>query len=348
VLKEIIIKKIKKHGAIPFDEFMEMALYYPELGYYTKPDAKIGRQGDFFTASHLGSVFGFFLARQIEIFYQKLNCPKNFTVTEIGPGMGFLAKDILDNIDSSASIKYNLVEINPAFKKVQRERLKEHEDKIFWYSSIEQLESFSGLIICNEVFDALPVRIFEVNDSGQIMEVYVDIGEQEQLIEIFLPCRTDTLEYLQEFAPWVLKMKKYRSEVNLAMKSLIESLSKKLKKGYILIFDYGYTSEEYYHPDRNKGTLLCYYKHNINENPYINIGHQDMTAHVNFTAVEKLATMAGLKFEGYFSQGSYLISLCDEKIFQKIYQKNLKEHFKRLVLPQGMGESHRVMILSKD
>lgn len=348
MLKEIIIKKIKKHGAIPFDEFMDMALYYPELGYYSKPDAKIGIQGDFFTASHLGSVFGFLLAKQIEIFYKKFNFPQNFTVTEIGPGMGFLAKDILDSIDSSIPIKYNLVEINPAFKKLQRERLKEHENKIFWYSSIKELKPFIGLIICNEVFDALPVRLFEIKGSGQIMEVYIDIDKQEQLIEIFLPCRTDTLEYLQEFAPWVLEMRKYRSEVNLAMKSLIESLSRKLKKGYILIFDYGYTSEEYYHPDRNKGTLLCYYKHSTNENPYINIGNQDITAHVNFTAVEKLAAMAGLKVEGNFSQSSYLISLCDEKILQKIYQKNLKEHFKRLVLPQGMGESHRVMILSKD
>ncbi len=347
MLKEVILREIKKHGAIPFDEFMQMALYYPCLGYYTKPDTKIGRQGDFFTASHLGSVFGFLLAKQIEIFYQNLNEPANFTITEIGPGMGFLAKDILDNIESSIHIKYNLVEINPAFKKVQKEILRQHKDKIFWYNSIEELRPFNGLIICNEVFDALPVRLFEVNCLEQIMEIYVSFGTQGELIEVLLPCRTDTLEYLQEFAPWILKMERYRSEVNLSMRSLIESLSRKLKKGYILIFDYGYTSEEYYHPERNKGTLLCYHKHNINENPYINIGQQDITAHVNFTALEKFATMAGFKREGYFSQGSYLVSLCDDKMLQKIYQKNLKEHFKRLILPQGMGESHRVMLLRK-
>lgn len=342
MLKEIIIEKIKKHGPIPFDEFMEMALYFPELGYYTKPDIKIGRQGDFFTASHLGSVFGFLLSKQIEIFYQKLNCPHDFTVTEIGPGMGYLAKDILEEI-SFPSI-YNLVEINPALKKVQMEKLKQPEHRIFWHSSLEELESFQGVIICNEIFDAFPVRLFEILE--EVMEVYVDVKDDE-LVEILLPCRIDTLEYLQEFAPWILKTKKYRSEVNLSIKPFIESLSKKLEKGYVLIFDYGYTSQEYYHPSRNKGTLLCYHKHNINENPYIKIGEQDITAHVNFTAVEKWAKNSGFNFEGYFSQGNFFVSLCDDEILQKIYQKNLIQHFKRLVLPQGMGESHRVMVLSK-
>ncbi|MCX7724778.1 MAG: SAM-dependent methyltransferase [Thermodesulfovibrio sp.] len=347
MLKDLIIRKIKENGPIPFDDFMQMALYYPDLGYYTKADTKIGRQGDFFTASHLGSVFGLILSRQIEIFYQKLNCPETLTITEIGPGMGFLAKDVLESIEPSIRVRYNLVEINPALQKIQRERLKEHNNKIFWYSSIDELNSFEGLIICNEVFDALPVRVFEVNDLGEVMEVYVGIDKNEQIIEILLPCREDTLEYLKDFAPWVLNIKGYRSEVNLSMKSLIESLSRKLKKGYILIFDYGYTSEEYYHPERKRGTLLCYHKHNINENPYINIGYQDITCHVNFSAVEKFAAVFGFKVERYSSQGSYLISLCDEEILKKIYQKDLKEHFKRLILPQGMGESHRVMILRK-
>ncbi|MEN2993899.1 MAG: SAM-dependent methyltransferase [Thermodesulfovibrio sp.] len=347
MLKDLIIKKIKENGPIPFDDFMQMALYCPDLGYYTKPDIKIGRQGDFFTASHLGSVFGLILSRQIEIFYQKLKYPETFIITEIGPGMGFLAKDILESIEFSINVKYNLVEINPALKQIQKESLKEYKDKIFWYSSIDELNPFEGLIICNEIFDSLPVRLFEVSDLGEIMEVYVGIDDKEQLIEILLPCREDTLEYLKEFAPWVLNIKGYRSEVNLSMKSLIESLGRKLKKGYILVFDYGYTSQEYYDPQRKRGTLLCYHKHSINENPYINIGYQDITCHVNFTALEKFATVVGFEVERYSSQGSYLVSLCDEEILQKIYQKDLKEHFKRLILPQGMGESHRVMILRK-
>ncbi len=344
-LQKVIIEKIKKRGFIPFDEFMEMALYYPELGYYTRADIKIGREGDFFTASHLGEVFGFLLSRQIEILWHRLGCPEDFTVTETGPGMGYLAKDILDSSESHIPLKYNLVEINSSLAEIQKERLKKHKNKTFWYHSIENLSPFEGVIICNEVFDALPVRLFEIRHTPQ--EVYVTVNEKEMFEEVFFPCRNDTLQYLMEFAPWTLKIQGYRSEVNIAMKPIIEKMSKVLKRGYIVVFDYGYTAEEYYHPSRNKGTLLCYYKHTINENPYINIGQQDITAHVNFTALQKWATQEGFSIEKFSSQGSYLVSLCDEKLLKKIQEKDLIQQFKRLVLPEGMGQSHRVMVLSK-
>lgn len=344
-LQEIIIEKIKKEGFIPFDEFMEMALYYPEAGYYTRAEIKIGREGDFFTASHLGSAFGLLLGRQIEILWKRLGCPDDFTVTEIGPGMGYLAKDILDSLDLKIPLKYNLVEINPFLTQIQKERLKSHKNKTFWYHSIEDLLPFKGLIICNEVFDALPVRLFEIRQTP--LEIYVTLGEKEMFKEKFFPCRQDTLQYLLEFAPWVLKIQGFRSEVNLSMRAFIKKLNRILKKGYVIVFDYGYTAEEYYHPSRNKGTLLCYYKHTINENPYLNIGKQDITAHVNFTALQKWATQEGFSIEEFSSQGRYLVSLCDEKLLHKIHQKDLIQQFKRLVLPQGMGQSHKVLILSK-
>lgn len=344
-LQEIIIEKIKKNGFIPFDEFMEMALYYPELGYYTRAHIKIGREGDFFTASHLGSVFGLLLSRQIEILWKRLGCPEDFTITEIGPGMGYLAKDILDSLESKIPLKYNLVEINPSLVELQKERLKNYKDKTFWYHSIEDLFPFEGIIICNEVFDALPVRLFEI---GQIpMEVYVTLNEKSMFREKLFPCREDTIQYIMEFAPWIFEIQGYRSEVNLSMKTFIEKLSKILKKGYILVFDYGYTAEQYYHPSRNKGTLLCYHRHTINENPYINIGEQDITAHVNFTALQKWATQEGFSIEEFSSQGSYLISLCDEKLLYEIQKKDLIQQFKRLILPEGMGQSHKVLILLK-
>lgn len=344
-LKQIIKDRIKQKGLLPFDEFMEMALYYPGLGYYTREDIKIGRSGDFFTASHLGEVFGLLLSRQIEIFRQRLDCSWEFTVTEIGPGTGHLAKDILQCLHE---IKYNLVEINPWLVEHQKKMLQPmKEATIKWFTSIEQLEPFTGVIICNEILDAFPVRIVETVNGG-LMEVYVTADENDELEEVLLPARKDTTEYIKEFAPWILDYEKYRTEVNLAIKPFIEKLSKVLKNGYLLIFDYGYDSEQYYHLHRNKGTLLCYYKHTINENPYINIGRQDITAHINFTALEKWANEFGFKLEGYFSQGSYLVSLCNEEVLEKIQQKNLIQQFKRLVLPQGMGESHRVMILSKN
>jgi len=347
-LYDVITKKIRKFKAIPFDEFMEITLYHPEFGYYKRKDIKIGREGDFFTASHLGSVFGFLLSRQIEIFYKKLNFSGDFTVTEIGPGMGYLAKDILDALKESnflGNLKYNLVEINDSLVDIQKERLYEYRDITYWYNSVNQLNPFNGVIICNEIFDAFPVRVFEIRNKP--MEVYVTLNEKGEIVEELKECRPETLRYIEEFCPSVLNLEGYRSEINLSMKSFIKSLSRILKKGFILIFDYGYKSEEYYHPSRNRGTLLCYYKHNVHDNPYINIGQQDITAHVNFSAIEKWAKEEGFIIETYDSQSKYLLSLCDEKLLERINEKNLIQQFKRLVLPHGMGETHRVMLLKK-
>ncbi len=343
-LSEVIKEKIKKEGAISFEEFMEIALYYPEIGYYTSPKTKIGREGDFFTASHLGAVFGILLAKAIEEFYLKMNKPYDFSITEIGPGMGYLAEDILSNL--SFSPRYYLVEINPHLVKIQKSKLKKFRKILAWYRYIDELSELKGVIILNEVFDALPVRIFEIRDKPY--EVYLTVDETENLKETLLPARAETTAYLKDFAPWVFDFEGYRSEINLKAKAFIEKLAQKLKIGYLMIFDYGYISQEYYSDQRNRGTLLCYHKHTISENPYLNIGKQDITAHVNFTAIEKWATEAGFKVVHFSSQSKYLISLCDEVLLNKLNKLGLIQQFKRLVLPQGMGESHRVMILSKN
>ncbi len=273
-----------------------------------------------------------------------MNKPSDFSITEIGPGMGYLAEDILSNL--SFLPRYNLVEINPYLVKIQKSRLEKFGNIPVWHKNIDELSEVTGVIILNEVFDALPVRIFEIKDKPY--EVYVTVDETGNLKETLFPARADTVRYLEEFAPWIFDIEGYRSEVNLKAKEFIEKLAQKLKIGYLMIFDYGYTSEEYYNPSRNRGTLLCYHKHTISENQYLNIGKQDITAHVNFTAIEKWATYAGFKVEHFSSQSKYLISLCNEALLNKLNELKLIQQFKRLVLPQGMGESHRVMILSKN
>lgn len=343
-LAEIIKEKIKKEGAIPFDEYMEMALYYPEYGYYMKKNIKFGKEGDFFTTYHLGCTFGFLLSKYIKKLWEKAEYKKYFTITEIGPGDGFLAKDILEN--SNFIFRYNLVEMNQYLVKLQAEKLKNYENKTYWYDSIQKVEPFCGVVICNEVFDALPVRVFEINDR-KLREVYITLNKNEEFIEKLLDARQDTLAFLEEFAPWVFSFKRFRSEINLEAKKIIYSISHILKKGFLLIFDYGYTSEEFYNDLRSKGTLLCYYKHSINENPYINIGNQDITAHVNFTALKKWAEKAGFRLKEFSSQSKFLISLCNKETLEEIYKKDLTQHLKRLILPHGMGQTHKVMILSK-
>ncbi len=351
-LEKIIIQKIKSQGPIPFDEFMHMALYYPELGYYMRKDIKIGREGDFFTASHLGKVFGIILTKALLKIWQKMGCPDNFSITEIGPGMGYLAQDILEEIEardffSDIKFKYILIEINPELRKIQKQRLNKYTDKIIWQDSINKINSLTGVVIVNEILDALPVRVFQIKNN-KTFEVYVYVDEKENLTETLLPARDDTIAYLEEFAPQVFEFEGYRSEINLAIRDFIKQLASVLNRGYVIFFDYGYDREEYFSPQRTRGTLLCYYRHTINENPYVNIGQQDITSHVNFSAIEQWAKEVGFNVEKYTSQSKFLISICDENLLMRLDQEGLIDKFKRLVLPQGMGETHRVMILSKD
>ncbi len=349
ILKDVIAEKIKEKGPLNFEDFMKMALYYPDLGYYTRRDIKIGQEGDFFTASHLGNVFGLILSKKIRLLWEELGKPENFKIIEIGPGMGYLAMDILDSLKKGELYgfsNYFLLEINPSLIEVQKKKLEEHIEKVRWFSSLKDLEPFEGVVICNEIFDAFGVRLFEIKD-GICYEIYIDLDGDGNFSEVFLPCGRDVIEYLEEFAPEVFSFRFYRSEVNLKMRSFLQELSEKLLRGYLMVFDYGYDAKEYYHPERKRGTLLCYYKHSVHENPYINVGLQDITSHVNFTALEKWAKEVGFVLEIFTSQSKFLFSLCDEEMLNDIYRKGLIQHFKRLILPQGMGETHKVVVLKK-
>ena len=349
-LYEKIAEEINNKKIIPFDEFMELALYLPDLGYYTRNNIEIGKEGDFFTSSHLGKVFGILLGRYIKILWEKLEYPQNFSITEIGPGMGYLCEDIIEELlikeNMLSNFKYNLVEINPYLKKRQQEKLTKYLEYIKWYSSIHELSNIEGVVLCNEIFDAFPVRIFEVK-KGKLYEVYVTIDEKGNFIEKLMPPREETVEFINEFAQHVLEIEGYRSEINLRMKEFIEKLSMAVKRGFLLVFDYGWNNEEYYDPQRKRGTLLCYHKHAINENPYINVGLQDITSHVNFSVLQKWANDSGFKLIEYKSQSKFLISLCDEQILERLKKLGLIDKFKRLILPQGMGETHKVLIFFK-
>ncbi len=348
-LHEIIADRIRREGPIPFDLFMEMALYWPRLGYYTRKETVIGQKGDFFTASHLGNVFGLLVARQIERLWRELESPSPFTITEVGPGMGFLSGDILDTLSETSLyevLHYRLVEINPWLQRAQRERLRQHSDKLRWYTSVNDLSPAVGVCLCNEILDALSVRLFELR--GEPMEVFVTLDDYHAFTEHLVPCRDDTLDYLREFAPWVLSMSPYRSEVHLGAKSWLCDVCRTITTGYLVIVDYGYPADEYYDPARNRGTLLCYHHHSVHDNPYLHVGEQDITAHVNFTAIERWAEEIGFRTIYHSSQGRYLLALSDEAFLEELYRRDpsLILQFKRLILPSGMGTSHHVMILA--
>lgn len=349
-LKEIITDMIISKGPIPFENFMRTALYHSELGYYTRRDAKIGREGDFFTASHLGEVFGVLLSKAIKLYLKNLNVENTLSIAEVGPGMGYLAYDILNELINrdklNFSINYNLIEINQNLIKVQRERLSKFSSIARWYNDLESLEQIEGVFICNEIFDALPVRLFEIRNR-QVYEVYVSIDGNNELSETLLSARQDLTEFVEKRIPHLLEFEGYRSEVCFGGKFLLELMWKVLKRGYLIVIDYGYDMDEYYAPERNRGTLLCYHKHMINENPYENIGLQDITCHVNFSLLREWAEELGFRVLLYQSQSHFLVSLCDEETLERFKEQGLIQKLKRLVLPQGMGDTHRVMVMSK-
>ncbi len=356
-LKQKIIERIRSEGPINFETFMEMTLYYPGLGYYTKDSTKIGRTGDFYTSPHLHPIFGAMIGKQMMEMWELIGRPEIFHVVEMGAGMGYLAKDMLEYLSGSKSndkrqkdifehLKYTIVELNLAVKTKQQELLSEFMDKVNWISNLNELESVTGCFLSNELLDAFPVRLVEMDN--EIKEIYVSLNGDD-FVEIKMPCTREVEEYFREFG--IELPKGFRTEANLKIKSWLKEVSNKLFKGFVLTIDYGYPAEDYYSEDRNRGTLLCYHQHQINENPYQNIGEQDLTAHVNFSSLKKWGDELGLKTIGFCPQGTYLVSLGIDEVINEIYGDSPDffeiAKIKGLILPQGMGESHKVMIQYK-
>lgn len=359
-LKQKIIEKIKSEGPISFETFMEMALYYPCLGYYAKDSTIIGRVGDFYTSPHMHFLFGAMLGRQMQEMWEIIDKPDDFHIVEIGAGMGYLAKDMLEYLRASSvkcqmsgkeknifeHLKYIIVELNPAMKAKQQKLLKEFGDKVAWISCLSELKPITGCFLSNELLDAFPVRLVEMQD--ELKEIYLSLNGDD-LIEIKMACSDEVKDYFNEFS--VKLTYGYRTEVNLNIKDWLNAVNNKLSEGFILTIDYGYSTKDYYSEDRNRGTLLCYYKHRLNENPYENIGEQDITAHVNFSSLKKWGEELGIKTIGFCPQGTYLVSLGIDEAINEIYGHCPDPleiaKIKGLIFPQGMGESHNVMIQYK-
>ena len=369
VLEQKIVNQIKTEGPISFEAFMAVALYDPEFGYYTRSSATIGRAGDFYTSPHLHMIFGMMIGRQLEEMWEVMGRPERFQVVEIGAGMGHLAKDILDYIvtkELSGHMDYSIVELNPAVREQQQSLLRRHAGKIRWSSGLCDVGTVAGCLLSNELLDALPVHLVVMRD--ELMEVFVSLPEardnshDDTFVEVERPCNSVIAAYLKDFS--IDFPRGYKTEINLKIKDWLTVVSEKLQRGFVLTIDYGYSSAEYYSEQRSAGALLCYYKHQVNEDPYQHIGEQDITAHVNFSSVKQWGEELGLRTEGYCPQGTYLVSLGIDQAITELYG-NSPDSFpapkdsgffgdpfemaqiKGLIFPQGMGASHQVMVQSK-
>ena len=360
-LAEIILDRIRSHGDIAFASFMESALYEPDLGYYTSPGRKVGAEGDFYTSMNVHSSFGRLIAREICRFWQLLDSPAPFTIAEAGAGGGQLAQDILDAVCEEnqplyCALVYRLIEKEPSLRDAQAARLARHAERLAWSTPEELADctlSFTGCIISNELFDAMPVHVVEMTEDG-LKEVFVSVdadGFRERLLP---PSTPELAAYLDKFQ--VRLMPGQRGEINLVAPSWIASAAATLERGFVLSIDYGYLAEELYTPQRKNGTLLCYHKHSTNEDPYLLVGEQDITTHINFSQLMEAGKEAGLQTVWYGEQYRFLlgVGLMEELIRLEAQAKSEQESMKhrlalkKLMLPEGgMGDTFKVLIQAK-
>jgi len=347
-LEQIIRAEIERNGAITFQRFMEMALYHPGLGYYASARTDIGRGGDFYTSPHLHPVFGMVMARQVEECWEAMQRPPEFTVVEQGGGRGFLAHDILDYLrgrEIYGALRYRLIEMNPDMMERQRMLLSGFSDRVEWFSSLKEAGPFSGCFISNELPDSFPVHLVQMEREWKEVWVIMD-GDRfsERLDSLSDPA---IREYLDMFAPSMPEG--YRTEVNLEMREWIRDVAGQLVEGFVVTVDYGHDAGSYCSEERSRGTLMCYFRHQAHEDPFSHVGQQDITAHVNFSALKKWGEEAGLETIGYAGQGIYMVSMGMDEIISEKYLGRDDYQFevarmKGLILPGGMGESHKVMV----
>lgn len=317
-LCEVIHQQIASNPnrRITFAEYMELVLYHPQHGYYATNQVNIGPEGDFFTSPHLGADFGEMLAEQFVQMWEFLGCPKPFTLVEMGAGQGILAGDVLAYLQRQHpnffdSLDYLIVEKSVALKKEQQQRLKGLPLR---WCELEEIPTNSaiGCFFSNELVDAFPVHQF-VLSGEKLREVYVTTQDGVNFVEVTGEASTN--ELIKYFDLIGIKLTAgvypdgYRSEINLAALNWLSTVADKLQRGYILTIDYGYAADRYYNPARREGTLQCYYQHRHHDNPYINIGRQDITAHANFTALERWGELRGLEKVGFTQQGLFLMAL---------------------------------------
>lgn len=303
-LSEIIKEKIWRNGPIAFQEYMEMALYYPQLGYYTSDRDKIGPKGDYYTSTNLSTVFGAMIGRQLEEMWNLMG-RGTFTIVEYGAGTGALCHDVLQYLKGNQlfydQLRYCIIEKSPFMRKTEKAYLP--GEKVSWYDSIAAIGPVTGCILSNELLDNFSVH--EVVMADELMEVYV--GYENGFFELLRPASEALKSYLKELH--IVLSKGFRTEVNLQAIDWMKEIAWSLKKGFVLTIDYGYPSAELYSQYQCNGTLICYHEHRINVDPYRHIGEQDITSHVNFSALDHWGSISGLECCGFTEQGHFLRSL---------------------------------------
>tara|TARA_R110000782_G_scaffold13730_10_gene40306 strand:+ start:2639 stop:3838 length:1200 start_codon:yes stop_codon:yes gene_type:complete len=343
-------------AAISFDEYMKLALYAPGLGYYSAGSRKFGSEGDFVTAPELSPIFSRCLAHQCK---QVLNELGTGNILELGAGTGAMARDILLELEKQDALpeKYLILEVSADLKQRQQTNLKETIphliERVVWLDALPE-DGVAGVILANEVLDALPVKRFKKTVGG-FKELKVGLGDN-QFIWVESDAKGELLNNLEELENDLSTSfpENYVSEINTQLGSWLSGLESALNKGVMFFIDYGYSAAEYYHPERMDGSLLCHYRHRVHADPFYNPGLQDITCSANFTALAECAGSVGLHVSGYTNQTYFLFGCGLEELLADMNQLDIKaqtkiaQQVRILTMPEEMGERFKVMALTKD
>jgi len=356
-LRNVIAEEIRRQGPIPFSRYMELCLYHPELGYYSRHAGQFGKAGDFYTSSDVHAVFGRLLARQFEQMWRALESPPHLELVELGPGRGLFARDVLDWSKKKfpeffAAAHYVLVESSPALRQELGGRLREQiaAGKASVCASLEPAgdapAGLSTILFANEFFDAIPVDVVDYRG-----ELRVGV-EADRFTETFVPPPPGLLDLLDRYS--VRPQEYERVEAAPAALRWMERIAGRIGRGFAVIIDYGYNRAEQV-AGRHRGTVMTYRQHTAGDDPYAAPGEQDITAHVNFTALQAAGEAAGLAPLGLLTQSQFLIGIGEETQFADAFeecrlpqeQAKVALQLKHLVTPAGMGETFHVLVMSR-
>ncbi len=344
-----IAQTLKNSGGwISFARYMELALYAPGLGYYSGGATKFGRAGDFITAPEISPLFGQTLAAQVA----EIMAGSAAQVLEVGAGSGALAADLLLALEHVGQLpaRYDILELSGELRERQRQTLLARTPTLFarvsWLDALPA--AYSGAIIANELLDALPTHVVVWREDG-IFERGVALSADGHFVWQDRPAADALLKAaaaLPVVAPYV-------SEINLAARAWSAEWGRILATGALLLVDYGYPQQEYYHPQRDRGSLLCHYRHHAHEDPFWLPGLNDLTAHVDFTAVITAAHETGLDLYGYTSQAKFLFNCGITELLAQYPAEDAARYLplsagaQKLISPQEMGERFKVMAIGR-
>jgi SAM-dependent MidA family methyltransferase len=380
-LREQIEREIRERGPIPFSRYMEICLYDPSRGYYAAHAGQFGKAGDFYTSSDVHAVFGRLLARQFDEIWQALDRPPKIEILEPGPGRGLFARDVLDWSKKKfpgffAALTYTLQETSPALRARLQDTLREHlaagkaavpEERPSLASPVwgrapspVQAERSSAsvgvhrslasdvplIVFANEFFDALPMEI--LGTSGKLHLAL----ENNRLHETWLPPLAEELEFLDRNG--VHPEAGERIEVPIVAQDWMRQIARAVERGLLVMVDYGYTRDQQL-AGRHRGTLMAYRQHSAGPDPYQAPGEQDLTAHVNFTALAAACEQEGMQVEELRTQSQFLMGIGEKNQFADAFEDcrlpqeraKVALQLKHLVTPVGMGETFQVLMASR-